>query len=135
LIPVAERRFRIGTSPVELEFLPNGDAVQRVHAWPPRQPVTLKRHDSAPVGRSDLAPYVGTYYSEELGATYTVTTNDTVLVLRTRWGEERRVSPVFGDTFSGDFLLTFTRGRARAVDGMLMSSGRVRRVRFEKRAG
>lgn len=40
----------------------------------------------------------------------------------------------YGDTFGGDFLLSYTRDRRGRVDGMLMSSGRVRYVRFVRRA-
>lgn len=42
------------------------------------------------------------------------------------------VRPVFGDTFVGDYLLRFARGKGGKVEGMLMSSGRVRGVRFER---
>ena len=48
-------------------------------------------------------------------------------------GGERTVRPAYGDTFAGDFLVTFTRDRAGRVTGMEMGSGRVRKVRFERR--
>lgn len=60
------------------------------------------------------------------------TATDSSLVLRTRWGTDRSVLPAHGDTFMGDYLLKFTRGRGGRIDGMLMSSGRVRGVRFDK---
>jgi hypothetical protein len=41
------------------------------------------------------------------------------------------VRPAYGDTFAGDFLLTFTR-RGGRIDGMVMGSGRVRGVRFDR---
>jgi CubicO group peptidase (beta-lactamase class C family) len=132
LVPMGERRFRVGTQPVELEFTPDGRLVQTVLAWPRRTPVTLRRQELAQPSRAELEAYAGTYHSEELGATYTVTATDSTLVLRTRWGAERTVRPAYGDTFFGDFLLAFTRGRGGRVDGMRMSSGRVRGVRFER---
>ena len=135
LVPLTERRFRMVGQPVELEFMPNGQLVQTIQAWPPRKALVLERRDAARPTRAELEAYTGSYYSEELGATYTVSATDSTLVLKTRWANERTVRPAYGDTFAGDGLVTFTRDRSRRIDGMLMSSGRVRRVRFEKAAG
>ena len=133
LVPLSERRFRVVGQPVEVEFTPAG-LVQRVLAWPPRTVVPLERRDVMRLSRAQLEPYAGSYYSEELGSTYNVTATDTTLVLKTRWGAERTVRPAYGDTFAGDVLITFTRDSRRRIDGMLMGSGRVRRVRFERAA-
>src|SRR5688572_30232884 len=135
LIPLSDRRFRVTGQPVEIEFTPTGQLVQTVLAWPPRKAITLQREEAARPSRADLERYAGSYHSEELGTTYTVSATDSTLVFKTRWATERTVRPTYGDTFSGDFLVTFTRDRSRRVDGMLLSSGRVRRVRFEKAAG
>ncbi|MDQ3948749.1 MAG: beta-lactamase family protein, partial [Gemmatimonadota bacterium] len=134
LVPLSERRFRVSGQPVELEFTPAGQLVQTVLAWPPRKAVALERREAARPSRAELERYAGSYYSEELGATWVVSATDSTLVLKTRWGAERTVRPAYGDTFVGDFLITFTRDGARRVDGMLMGSGRVRRVRFERAA-
>ena len=135
LVPLSESRFRVTGQPVEIEFTPTGQLVQTVRAWPPRKSITLRREEPARPSRAELERYAGSYYSEELGTTYTVSATDSTLVFKTRWATERTVRPTYGDTFSGDFLVTFTRDRSRRVDGMLLSSGRVRRVRFEKAAG
>ena len=135
LVPIGERRFRMVGQPVELEFMPNGQLVQTIIAWPPRKALLLEKRDVARPTRAELEAYAGSYYSEELGATYTVSATDSTLVFKTRWATERTVRPTYGDTFSGDFLVQFTRDRSRRVDGMLLSSGRVRRVRFERAAG
>lgn len=133
LVALSERRFEIRTQPVELEFAPNGDVVQTITVWPQRAPITLKRYDLAKPARAELAAYEGTYYSEELGATWTISATDSTLVLKPRWGLERVYGPAYGEAFTGDLgLISFTRGRNRKVDGMLMSTGRVRNVRFTK---
>jgi CubicO group peptidase (beta-lactamase class C family) len=134
LVPLSDRRFRVTGQPVELEFTPAGQVVQTVRAWPARKPLSLERREAARPTRVELERYAGSYHSEELGATWVVSATDTTLVLKTRWGVERTVRPAYGDTFSGDFLITFTRDAARRVNGMLMNSGRVRRVRFERGA-
>ncbi len=135
LVPLSERRFRMSGQPVEMEFTPNGQLVQTVLAWPRRRPTTLERREIARPSRAELDRYAGSYYSEELGATYTVSATDSTLVFKTRWATERTVRPLYGDTFGGDFLVTFTRNRARRVDGMLVSTGRVRRVSFKRLDG
>ena len=131
LVPISENRFRVTGQPVVLEFAADGKLMQHVNAWPARQPVTLTRDKAAQLTAAQLQQYAGTYYSEELGATYIVTATDTTLQLKTRMGPARFVRPVYGDTFVGDYLISFTR-RGGKVDGMLMSSGRVRRVAFTK---
>jgi CubicO group peptidase (beta-lactamase class C family) len=132
LVPLSERRFRLGAQPVEVEFTPNGEMVQTILAWPRPKPITMKRYERAAPTRAQLEAYAGSYYSEELGATWTVTATDSTLVLKTRGGTDQVVRPAYEDTFTGAFLLNFTRGAGRKVDGMLMSSGRVRKVRFDK---
>ena len=64
---------------------------------------------------------------------YTVAATDSTLTLRTRMGEPKTVRPAYADAFVGDYLLQFTRDAKGNVNGMLMSSGRVRRVQFVRR--
>jgi CubicO group peptidase (beta-lactamase class C family) len=134
LLPLGVRRFRVAGQPTELEFTSDGNLVQSSLAWPPRKPVVTKRVAPAPAqpSRAELERYAASYHSEELGASYEVTATDTTLVLKTRWGTDRTVRPVHGDTFLGDYLLRFTRGRGGRIDGMLMSTARVREIRFER---
>ena len=134
LVPISERRFRIAAQPVVLEFMPNGNVVQTILAYPNPKPITLKRFEPARPSRAQMDAYAGTYYSEELGATYSVAATDSTLVFKTRWGTllGATVRPSYGDTFIGDFLVTFTRGRGGKIDGALVGTGRVRNVRFTK---
>ena len=134
LLPLSTNRFKVAGQQIELEFTADGNLVQTLLGWPPRAPVVVKRVAAAPAQptRSELERYAGSYYSEELGATYELSATDTTLVLKTRWATERTVRPVYGDTFLGDYLLRFTRGRGGRIDGMLMSTARVREVRFER---
>jgi hypothetical protein len=134
LIPLSESRFRATGAQVELEFKANGALTQTSLSWPPRQPVTLTRWTGERLKptRDELARYVGTYYSEELDATYIVTATDSTLLLRTRTSEPRTVRPAYGDVFVGANQVQFTRDSKRSINGMLMSSGRVRRVGFKR---
>jgi CubicO group peptidase (beta-lactamase class C family) len=130
LVPLGGSRFGVAGQPVELEFNGRDEVVQRVLGWPERRPVSLLRRAEPRLSPDQLAAFAGTYHSDELGASYTVTARDGALTLRTRWGVERTVRPAYDDTFHGDFLLTFERGADGRVEGMRMSSGRVRNVAF-----
>jgi CubicO group peptidase (beta-lactamase class C family) len=132
LVPVAPRRFRLGTGATEWEFAPNGDLIQRFTGSPPRHSVTLARKVAARPTPAQLATYAGNYRSEELGATYSVAARDTALSFRTGVTDALMLRPAYGDTFDGDVMAEFTRDSAGRVNGVLVSTGRVRRVRFEK---
>ena len=136
LLPLGESRFRISGQQSEAEFTAGGELVIRSLDWPSRQPVPLRRVAAAParMTRAELAGYAGTYRSDELGAVYQVEAGDSTLILKTRWALDRNVIPAYGDVFTGPYLLRFTRGRNGRIDGMLMSSGRVRNVRFVRMA-
>jgi len=130
LVPVAANRFRTGSS--EWEFAPNGDLVQRFLGSPPRHPVTLVRREAVRPSASELAAYAGSYTSAELGATYLVSATDSGLTFHTRTNPPVTASPVYADTFSGPFLIEFTRDQGGRLTGALVSTGRVRKIRFEK---
>jgi CubicO group peptidase (beta-lactamase class C family) len=134
LIALSDSRFRVTGAQMEIEFKTNGTLTQTFLGWPTRQPVTLTRWTGEVLKptRDELARYAGTYYSEELNATYTVTATDSTLELRTRTSQPRTVRPAYGDVFVGANQIQFTRDSKRAINGMLMSSGRVRRVGFKK---
>jgi len=133
LVALSESRFLLPGPQVEIEFKPNGELTQSWLAWPPRHGVTLVRKPAATPTRTELDRYAGTYYSDELDASYTVAATDSTLTLRTRMGEPKTVRPAYADAFVGDYLLQFTRDAKGNVNGMLMSSGRVRRVQFVRR--
>ena len=134
LIALSETRFRVGGGPIQLSLNQAGDLVQTIVAWPPRAAVTFKRQPTKTLSRADLEAYAGRYYSEELGAAYTVTATDSTLGLKTRLGRALTVRHAYGDTFAGDMLLNFTRDAGGRVDGIRMSSNRVFHVRFEREA-
>jgi hypothetical protein len=131
LVAAGDNRFRLGNA--EWEFAPNGDLVQRFLGSPPRHPVRLVKRDTARPSAAELATYAGTYTSDELAATYVVTAQDTALNLRTRTNPPVTVTPVYGDAFAGPFLVEFTRDQGGRPSGLLISTGRARKIRFEKK--
>ena len=133
LVPLAENRFWFAPQRAEWEFRPNAeDLVATFRGSPPRHPVTLVRRERSHPSRADLDGYAGTYYSDELRATYVVSATDTSLVFRTGTSDPDTVTPAYGDVFLGFAIVEFTRDASRKVGGMQLSTGRVRKVRFEK---
>ena len=133
LVPIGDDRFWLPPQRTEWAFQPNGDIVVTFKGGPPRHPVTLVRHDAAHPTRAELERYAGTYYSAELRATYVVAANDTALTLRTGTNDPQTATPAYDDVFlAGYVTIEFTRDAAGNVAGMLASTGRVRRVRFER---
>ena len=131
LLPVGDGRFRLGSSPMEVEFTQDG-LTQSFRGSPPRSPVSYRRERAAELTAAKLREYAGTYYSEELGATYEVKATDSTLSLETRMGEPVIARAAYVDVFDGRYRLRFTRDRSGRVNGFLASTGRVRDVRFER---
>jgi hypothetical protein len=84
---------------------------------------------------AQLAAYAGTYYSEELEVTHTVTVNDGRLEMRHWPGSGLRAEPTFADGFQlgRGWHATFTRDAAGHIDGCELTNGRCRRVKFGRR--
>ena len=130
LVPTGPRKFWLGN--VEWTFEPNGNVVQRFLGRPPRTSVTLVKRDAFKPTPAQLAAYAGRYVSEELGTTYTVSVADSTLRLRTGVTDAVTGTPAYADTFLGRYTVQFTRDASGRVNGMLVSTGRVRRIRFQK---
>ncbi len=134
LVHLGKYRFRVANSSqiFALEFpSPNGgprlrvpsDAGDRVLEWAPFADPTSEQ----------LAEYTGTYHSDELGIAYEFFVRDGQLLFRHRKRDDVTLAPTMADRFgySGQGI-TFTRDRRAKIDGFTLSSGRVRRVRFER---
>jgi hypothetical protein len=88
--------------------------------------------EAAPTPR-ELAAYVGTYWSEEVGAEYRIEVRDSTLVLRRRRSEPAVLRPTYADAFSDrGVLYRFVRARGRVTE-MLVDAGRIRNLRFVRR--
>jgi len=87
-------------------------------------------------GPEQLAEYGGSYYSEELGTSYEIVVQDGALFARHRRYDDVALTPGPQDEFSGElwFLrgIRFTRGPDDRVTGFLVTSGRVRNLRFDR---
>jgi hypothetical protein len=83
-----------------------------------------------------VAEYAGSYYSDELGTTYTVVIKQGKLVVTHRRLSDIILSPTFTDRFAGDrwpvLRLRFTRNASNKVDGFRLTGDRVKNLRFAR---
>lgn len=82
----------------------------------------------------DLAALAGTYYSSEADARWVISVRDGQLRLKRPRADEDALRPAFEDAFTGRQIsaLRFTRDAAKRVTGFTVSTGRVRRLHFNR---
>jgi CubicO group peptidase (beta-lactamase class C family) len=102
----------------------------------PDADLNAKRVQKFAPNAEQLQEFAGTFYSPELETIFTFSVKDGKLQLRHRKGEVV-LRPLERDGFAGDFgeyggtiNLRFTRGEGKQVREFLLSSGRVRNLRF-----
>lgn len=137
LLPTSDTSVRIAGSGNSLILHMAGGQVTAVIPMPAgmRDAVFQRK---APVVTSPalLAPYAGSYYSEELDARYVLVARDSVLAVEHRKLDDAQLRPEFADGFSSNFgsMIVFTRDAKQRITGFTLSDGRVRGVRFVREA-
>ena len=136
LIPLGDNHFRrAGSTRVEtIDFEGRGGA-PRLRIPSDTGEVVYDWAALIDPSADELAAYVGQYYSEEVVTDYTVRVDDGTLILAHRKRDDVTLQPTFADGFvapNQGLGLTFTRDAGDRVDGLTLSSGRVRKVRFER---
>ncbi len=95
--------------------------------------ITFVRQPSVDRDSLDPEPYVGRYWSEELGVEYEARLEEGRLFFMNRKIGRRNLGPVFRDGFgAGGNWVTFFRDSAGEIAGFTMSSGRVWKLRFRR---
>lgn len=99
--------------------------------------VVLERVQKPQSQAANLSEYAGTYYSEDLGVSWTLGIRDARLI-RTQWMfPPQELKPILPDTFTGDlsegtYALRFTRNDAGKIDGFAVGTSMVRPLRFSR---
>ena len=138
LAPLGNNRFMMLGVPdsVEISFKSPrpGAPLQMFTAANGGKPIIHDRVEPASYTSEQLAQFAGTYYSEEIDATYTISLQDKELVLRRKNVDDAPLQLLFADTFLsvGSGTLSFTRNNQNHISGFLVSTGRVRKLRFNK---
>ena len=140
LVPVGPDRFRFKAFPYEIEFTGTGadaDGAEpaRMSLIPPSgDPSEWQRVEPIELADGALDGYAGTYGSQEIGIPYHLDVEDRSLVLRRMKADPDPLKPTVEDVFRGDIgTVRFTRDEQGALTGFLLSSGRIRNLRFSKR--
>jgi hypothetical protein len=133
LIPRSDSEFFVAEASVTIKFrreqekvmellLVQGDVAQTARRVPPFDPAEVVLED-----------YVGRYYSPELETSYSLVVEEGELTAVHVRHDPITIEPVGPDRFGGNFgQIQFERDDEGAVTRMLISSGRVRNLRFER---
>jgi len=138
LAPLGNNRFLMLAVPdrVEIGFkAPRpGAPLQMFTSANGGKPIVHERVEPASYTSEQLAQFAGTYYSEEIDATYTIFLQGDKLVLRRKNVDDAPLQLLFADTFSsvGSGALSFTRYKQNHISGFLVNTGRVRNLRFNR---
>jgi CubicO group peptidase (beta-lactamase class C family) len=137
LTPVGTDRF-VGPGAQEYRFTgqPNGTRELRITAEGQRARVLERLESFAPgaPGAKELASYAGRYYSREIDTAYELVVRGDSLVAVSRRGAEYQLQPLSADVFQSRSIGTvrFERDRRNHVVAIRVSTGRVRRLKFER---
>lgn len=138
LAPLGSNRFLMLGVPdrVEITFkAPRpGEPLQMFTSANGGKPIVHERVELASYTTEQLAPFAGTYYSEEIDATYIIVLEGNKLILRRKNVDDAPLQLLFANTFSsvGSGTLSFTRNNQNHVSGFLVNTGRVRKLRFNR---
>lgn len=137
LAPRSATEFALPGPPVDVTIAfdaPNGGAVQRMRwTYEGDETEEFSKIELVRPSASELGAYAGSYFSEELQATYTLAVEGDTLMLGRSSAGPQPLRPLVRDEFSsGSFTLRFTRGSDGAITGYLLDRGRVRNLRFDK---
>jgi hypothetical protein len=135
-VPLSETEFFVKEMNAHLRFdRTEGGPAARVLVSYGGPETPAERIERVELGPEQMAEYAGDYYSEELGAIYSVAARDGQLILRHRRGEPVLEATAPDEFGTGLATITFTRGRGKHINGMVADTGRVRKLRFVKAPG
>jgi CubicO group peptidase (beta-lactamase class C family) len=101
-----------------------------------RRPAAPKKKDTpkiAPLTLAELEAYAGSYYNDELPATYIIAVEKEMLRFKHRNAPKASLRPLDKDKFtSGYGKIEFTRGTSQKITGFYLDAGRVR-IQFKKK--
>jgi CubicO group peptidase (beta-lactamase class C family) len=140
LHPLGPGHFYCKEIQADMEFSPldRGGMTMKV-----TQPGAINQGERIPTAQSavatDLLPYTGVYWSEELETQYTFFLRDGALFARHAHHGEFALLPVFRDQFSSDRWFTprikFLRSSTGVISGATLGGGRVTGIAFTRKPG
>ncbi len=137
LLPESETRFFIKETGSQLTFhLNNVGQVIQLSFRRGSVDMTGEKLKPPVLDKRKLTEYIGDYYSDELGTTYTIVVKNSKLVAQHRRHSDMLLNPTIEDRFEGPrwFFgrIHFTRNKENQVAGFRLTGGRVRNLSFVK---
>ena len=139
LAPIGDNRFIMLGVPEKIELVVAMDQTGRPSQMSmiidDGKPTVYPAVKAALDSPAQLAEYVGSYYSEELDAKYTLSLVGNKLIARKKVGDDLTLSPQFADVFGNSdrgISIRFSRGQNGAVTGFLLNKSRMKGVVFSK---
>jgi CubicO group peptidase (beta-lactamase class C family) len=137
LKPIGNNRFRSLDAPIELDLefqRPGPDQPFVLQLGVEGQSrIKLEAIKIVSLSADQLGEFAGNYYSSELHAVYQLFLHDGKLFLRIKGNSDVEVAPILRDLFRVEGKdLSFTRDDGNRITGFILSSGRIRNLRFVK---
>jgi len=136
---LAPDRFRVVGPPPSIEVVFETDKSGRKRIQMTRagsKPEFFEAIEAASPTAGQLQEYAGSYYSDELDATYVFEVEQGSLYLRSRGNPKTALQPTSRDGFiAGGTQFEFSRDARDRIGGFAVQAGRIRNVRFERIVG
>jgi len=135
LAPTANNKFVMLDVPneVTVEFIKKDGSAHMVVAQDGEVVAEMENYTPVDTESVDVKPYLGSYSSEELSTTYTVVEKEGKLVATHPRVSDLPLTLLKTDIFSvGGNTVVFTRNDKNIIDGLNVSTGRVKNLRFGK---
>ena len=135
LKPIGQGRYRSLNAPIDLELefqRPDADRPLVLQLGVEGQsPIALEAIETVSPTIDQLGEFAGNYYSPELQSLYQLFLHDGKLFLRLKNNPDAELVPVLNDLFRVEGKnLAFSRSSQRKITGFVLSSGRIRNLRF-----
>ncbi len=135
LAPTAGNKFVMLDVPgkVTVEFIKKDGLAHMVVAQDGEVVAEMENYTPVDTNSIDVKPYLGSYSSEELSTTYTIVEKEGKLVATHPRVSDLPFTFLKTDVFSvGGNTVVFTRNDKNTIDGLNVSTGRVKNLRFGK---
>ncbi|MDF1866492.1 MAG: serine hydrolase [Saprospiraceae bacterium] len=134
LAPISKNKFQMLN--VEVDLIVKFEPTQMIVTINGEEPIYSEKYVPLAITKEMLKEYTGTFYSEELGTSYTFDANNEGLIAKHLRAVDFNLMSVHNDLFSTNSWyfqnVKFVRGEDGKITGILVSSGRVQNLWFEK---
>lgn len=137
MIPLSETTFTIKEAGAEVTFLPDANgSITKIKVSMQGQVITANRLPDFDPASVNLKELTGLYFSDELNTGYTFVIEGEKLIARHFRTGDVKLTPLKENVFTGDqwyfAQIEFLRDQSGSVSGCLVSSNRIKHVKFNR---